>query len=202
MGEIDLSGSRLLVGVCGSVSALGVPHLLMWLRTTFGLRGTRIVLTDMAQRFVTKDSLLAVDGCQVMTGWHDLPAGVVSHVDLAEDADVVALLPATANFVAKLANGICDTLLTSVVAAASCPTIVAPSMSEAAWFKPANQRNIKQLLEDGLVVVEPEKGFSTSRSTAEFGSLGEFRRPLLRALLTAQQARKSQNRGGSDGNQL
>ncbi|MDN0195307.1 flavoprotein [Streptomyces sp. S.PNR 29] len=181
--RVDLSGARLVVGVSGSVAALGTPHLLTWLRARLGVTDVCVVLSEMAQRFVTRESLLAVADCTVVTGWSDLPPGARSHVGIAAGADVLLLMPATSNTVAKLAHGIADTVLTAVIAAATCPVIVAPSMSEATWNKPATRRNVAQLVADGYQVVEPKDGLSTSTSDVEFGSVGDFREPLLRALI-------------------
>jgi len=181
--RVDLSASRLVLGVCGSVAALGTPHVLMWLRARFGIANVCVVLSETAKRFVTREALAAVADVTVVTGWSDLPPGTRSHVGIAADADVVLVVPATANTVAKIANGIADTVLTAVVAAAACPVIVAPSMSEVTWNKPATRRNVARLVEDGCQVVEPKEGISTSTSDLEFGSVGDFREPLLRALI-------------------
>ncbi|MFE3170621.1 flavoprotein [Amycolatopsis sp. NPDC059090] len=198
----DFSSTKLLIGVCGSVSALGTPHMLMWLRTTFGLIDVRVILSDMAQRFVTKASIQAVADYEVMTGWNDLPVGTKSHVGVATEADVLAVVPATAHLVAQVAHGLCGSLLTSTVAAATCPTLIVPSMSAASWHKPANQRNIAQLRADGHEVTEPQVGFSTSGSVAEFGSLGDFRAPLIRALTRACRDSPGSKKGKDHGNRL
>ncbi|TDE32729.1 flavoprotein [Actinomadura sp. 6K520] len=186
--RIDLSGARIVLGVSGSVAALGTAHLLMWLRTRFGITGVSVVLSDMAQRFVTPASLTAVADCTVVTGWYDLPEGTRSHVGIAAHADVVLVVPATANTMAKIANGIADSTLTAVVAAASCPVILAPSMSETTWNKPATRRNVAQLVADGYQVVDPKEGISTSTSELELGSVGDFRGPLVRALIATRSA--------------
>ncbi|WP_020634198.1 flavoprotein [Amycolatopsis alba] len=192
----DVSSTKLLLGVCGSVSAVGTPHLLMWLRTTFGLTDVRVILSDMAQRFVTKQSLAAVADYEVVTGWDDLPDGTKSHVGVAADADVLVVMPATAHLIAQVAHGLGGSLLTSVIAAATCPTLIVPSMSEATWLKPATQRNVTRLRDDGFEVIEPAEGFSTSGSITEFGSLGDFRAPLVRALTRSHSRTKKGSRHG------
>ncbi|GAA4215477.1 flavoprotein [Microbispora amethystogenes] len=190
---------RLLLGVCGSVSSLTVPHLLPWLSLKLGVTEVRVVLTAMARRFVTEESLRAVASCTTFSSWDDLPAGRDSHVTMATWAEVVAVLPATANFLGKVANGIADDLLTSILLAATCPVVLVPAMSQAMWEKPAVQRNIVRLREDGHRVVEPGGGVAFATGEAESGSLGDFRRPLITAIAQALAARPGEQSQGAEG---
>ncbi|WP_433248778.1 flavoprotein [Streptosporangium sp. CA-135522] len=176
---------RLLLGVCGSVSSLTVPHLLAWLSLKLGVADVRVVLTTMARRFVTEESLRAVAACETFSGWDDLPPGRDSHVTMANWAEVIAVLPATANFLGKVANGIADDLLTSILLAASCPVVLVPAMSEAMWDKPSVRRNVARLRDDGYQVVEPGNGVAFATGEAESGSFGDFRRPLVTAVAQA-----------------
>jgi phosphopantothenoylcysteine decarboxylase/phosphopantothenate--cysteine ligase len=176
---------RLLLGVCGSVSSLTVPHLLPWLSLKLGITDVRVVLTEMAQRFVTKESLRAVAPCEAFSVWDDLPPGRDSHVTMANWAEVIAVLPATANLLGKVANGIADDLLTSILLAAPCPVVLVPATSRTMWEKPAVQRNVARLREDGYQVVEPGEGVAFATGEAEAGSLGDFRRPLITAIAQA-----------------
>ncbi|GIH62563.1 flavoprotein [Microbispora siamensis] len=180
---------RLLLGVCGSVSSLTVPHLLPWLSLKLGVTEVRVVLTGMARRFITEESLRAVAPCETFSSWDDLPAGRDSHVTMAGWAEAIAVLPATANFLGKVANGIADDLLTSILLAATCPVVLVPAMNQVMWEKPAVQRNIVRLREDGYRVVEPGDGAAFATGETESGSLGDFRRPLITAIAQALAAR-------------
>ena len=82
----------------------------------------------------------------------------MAHINLTREADVFLIAPATANTVAKIANGIADNLLTNLAAARKCPLAVAPAMNVEMWFNPANQRNIRQLVSDGITVFQPDSG--------------------------------------------
>ncbi|MFI6634328.1 flavoprotein [Nonomuraea fuscirosea] len=183
--HLDLSGVRLLVCVSGSVAALAVPHILLWLTGRLGLGRIRVLLTPMALRLVTKDSFRRVVGCEVMCDWDDLPLEDRSHVSVARWAQVALVLPATADLVGKLAHGIADDLVSSTLMAVSCPTVVVPSTSETTWNKPVMRRNVAQLRADGLEVVEPRTGHSLATDADEKGSMGDYLPPLIAALAHA-----------------
>ncbi|MCC3776572.1 flavoprotein [Streptomyces sp. UNOB3_S3] len=193
----DLSGVRLMVFGSCSVAVLGLPHILLWLKDRLRLRRIRVVLTPMATRLVTVDSIKRVAGCEVYVDWDDLPAQARSHVSLADWAQAAIVLPATAGLVGKLANGIADNLATSTIMALSCPVIVVPSTSATTWAKPAVRRNVRQLREDGFTVVEPEEGLAVAGETTEPGSMGDYRPALLRALVRAAEG-APQGRSGNN----
>ncbi|MFI6763094.1 flavoprotein [Micromonospora sp. NPDC050417] len=174
----------MVFGSC-SVAVLGLPHILLWLKSRLRLRQIRVVLTPMATRLVTMDSIRRVAGCEVYVDWDDMPADARSHVSLAEWAQVAIVLPATADLVGKLANGIADNLATSTLMALSCPVIVVPSTNATTWEKPAVRRNVQQLRDDGFTVVEPVEGLAVAGDTSEPGSMGDYRPALLHALVQA-----------------
>ncbi len=183
--ERGLASIKLLVGVCGSSSSVIVPHMVLWVRSELGISQVRVVLTGMAQRFLTVESLATIPDCEVATGWDDIPGRLKTHIALANWADVLLILPSTANFLGRVANGIADDLLSSIVLAASCPVVIVPATSSTAWNKPAVQRNVSLLVEDGYHVVLPTNGTSWTDGSLEFGSLGDFRRPVLDAISKA-----------------
>lgn len=174
--------TKLLVGVCGAVAALGTPHALLWARSRLGLTNVRVLMTSMAQRLVARASLEAASDRMVITGWDDLEPEAAPHVRLASWPDVILILPATANFIAKAAHGHAEDLLTTVVLAASCPVVLAPSMNPSMWSKPAVQRNVDQLRADGYTLIPPGKGLSLAADGAEHGSIEDVRQPILAAL--------------------
>jgi phosphopantothenoylcysteine decarboxylase/phosphopantothenate--cysteine ligase len=180
---------RLLIGVCGSVSAVAVPHILAWLPLS-GFTGVvpRVVMTRMAGEIIGAGAVRPFTPYPVVTDWRDSDLAV-PHIELAQWAEVVLVLSATANFLGKAAHGIADDLLTSVVLAARAPVIAVPSTNEAMLAKPAVQRNIAQLREDGVDVVEPKEGLVVADHGRGAGSMGDFRPIVTRALAKAIAAR-------------
>ncbi|MFW5418954.1 hypothetical protein J0910_20260 [Nocardiopsis sp. CNT-189] len=182
---------RLLIGVCGSVSAVAVPHILAWLPLS-GFTGVvpRVVMTPRAAEIIGPGAVRPFTPHPVLTGWDDTGLAV-PHVELARWAEVVLVLSATANFLGKAAHGIADDLLTSVVLAAEAPVIAVPSTNGAMLAKPAVQRNIAQLRADGVDVVEPKPGLVVADQGRGTGSMGDFRPIVVRALAKAVAARTS-----------
>ena len=150
-----LRGRRILLGVTGGIAAYKACVLVRLLR----LRGAsvRVVMTRSAERFVGPATFAALSDHRVYTDLWEEP-GVVLHVRLAHQADVVVVAPATANVVAKLAQGIADDLLTSTLLEATCPMVVAPAMHTGMWEHPATQANVAALAERGARIVGPDTG--------------------------------------------
>jgi phosphopantothenoylcysteine synthetase/decarboxylase len=185
---------RLLVGVCGSISAVAVPHLVLWMRPTLGVTQVRIVLTRAAKALVGINVMRAVSDHGVYADFDDMPDASAPHVDLAVWADAMVVLPATANFLGKVANGIADDLLTTTLLAADCPVVIVPVMNGAMWAKPAVQRNVAQLRNDGYDVVEPTEGVELAGWRTEVGSLGDYRPALVAAIAKAMSSRDARSR--------
>lgn len=177
------SDIRLLVGVCGGISAMGTPHALYWLRQKTNVT-VDVVLSPAAKRFVTPQSFADLLGSEPYSEFHDLPPGE-SHVTLAQAADVVVVLPASANTLAKLSVGVSDNLLCASVLATESPVILMPATSQGAWKKPSIKRAVEQLRVDGYRVIEPEVGSSLADGAREVGSMSDFRKPLLQAIVSA-----------------
>jgi phosphopantothenoylcysteine decarboxylase/phosphopantothenate--cysteine ligase len=150
-----LAGRRVLLGVTGGIAAYKACILVRLLR----LRGSsvRVVMTRSAERFVGPATFAALSDHRVYTDLFEEP-GVVLHVRLAREADVAVVAPATANVVAKLAQGIADDLLTSTLLEATCPMVVAPAMHTGMWEHPATQANVAALAERGARIVGPATG--------------------------------------------
>ncbi|HZM77911.1 MAG TPA: flavoprotein [Candidatus Limnocylindrales bacterium] len=189
MTDDDLTAAmrelNVTIGVCGSVSAVAVPHIALWLKGALGISKIHIVATASATRLIGLPILEAsVDG-QVATDWVTSSAGRTTHVTIAARSDVLIVLPATANFLGKVANGIADDLLTTTVLAVACPVVIVPVMNEVMWMKAAVQRNVVTLRADGYDVVEPKAGLSLATGTREVGSMGDFRPVILAALTKA-----------------
>lgn len=146
-----------LVGVTGGIGAYKACELVR----TLMRRGYRVkvVMTEAATRFVTPLTFRTLTREPVATSlWADEPGDPVHHVSLAQEADVVAVAPCTANVLAKLAHGRADDLLTTTVLATEAPVVLAPAMNVHMWRKPITQANVAALQSRGFVVVAPASG--------------------------------------------
>ncbi|HET7236467.1 MAG TPA: bifunctional phosphopantothenoylcysteine decarboxylase/phosphopantothenate--cysteine ligase CoaBC [Actinomycetota bacterium] len=150
-----LRGRRILLGVTGGIAAYKAVILTRLLRSEGA--SVRVVMTRSAQRFVGADTFAALSERRVYTDLWEEP-GVVLHVRLAHEADLAVVVPATANLLAKLAQGIADDLLTSTLLEATCPLVVAPAMHSGMWEHPATQANVATLTHRGAHVVGPVSG--------------------------------------------
>ncbi|MCI0632999.1 MAG: bifunctional phosphopantothenoylcysteine decarboxylase/phosphopantothenate--cysteine ligase CoaBC [Actinobacteria bacterium] len=150
-----LRGRRILLGVTGGIAAYKACILVRLLR----LRGAnvRVVMTPSAERFVGPATFAALSDHRVYTDLWEASGGV-PHVRLAHDADVAVVAPATANTLAKLAQGIADDLLTSTLLEATCPLVLAPAMHTGMWEHPATQANLTALAARGARLVGPARG--------------------------------------------
>ena len=150
-----LQGRRVLLGVTGGIAAYKSCILVRLLR----LRGAsvRVVMTRSAERFVGPATFAALADHRVYTDVFEEP-GVVLHVRLAHEADIAVVAPATANVIAKLAQGIADDLLTSTLLEATCPLVLAPAMHTGMWEHPATQANVNALASRGARIVGPAHG--------------------------------------------
>ncbi|HEY9193072.1 MAG TPA: bifunctional phosphopantothenoylcysteine decarboxylase/phosphopantothenate--cysteine ligase CoaBC [Methyloversatilis sp.] len=155
----ELSGRSILLGVSGGVAAYKAAELARLL-VKAGAR-VRVVMTEAAGHFVGAATFQAITGEPV---WNDLwdarmPNGM-THIDLTRDAQLVLIAPATADCIARLAQGRADDLLSTLCLArdASCALMVAPAMNRQMWEHPATRRNVRQLADDGAQIVGPAEG--------------------------------------------
>ena len=148
---------HILLGVSGGIAAYKSCELVRLLKKQG--HSVTVAMSRAATEFVTPLTFQALSGNPVLIDTHDgHSASGMSHIDLTREADVFLIAPATANTVAKIANGIADNLLTNLAAARKCPMAVAPAMNVEMWNNPANQRNIQQLISDGITVFQPSYG--------------------------------------------
>jgi len=154
----NLAKLNILLGVSGGISAYKAVDLASKL-STCGAK-VRTVMTENACQLIRPKSFEAVTGQAVYTSlWNAGEEYEISHVSLAEWADIVAIVPATANIIGKAANGICDDLLSTTVCTCwAKPILLAPAMNKNMWDNPAVQRNIKTVKEMGVEITGPEKG--------------------------------------------
>ena len=119
----------------------------------------RVVMTEAATRFVTPVTMQALTGQTVWTDlWDPRIADNMSHIELSRDRDLIVVAPASADFMAKVAQGLADDLLSTLVLARRCPLVLAPAMNVEMWQNPATQRNAKVLRADGVVLSGPASG--------------------------------------------
>jgi phosphopantothenoylcysteine decarboxylase/phosphopantothenate--cysteine ligase len=156
--------SELIVGVTGGIAAFKTAALVSSLVQAG--QGVTVVMTRSARKFVGPATFRALTGRPVATDVFDrgqYPLG--AHIELAEKADLMVVAPASADFLAKAACGIADDLLSTLVLSFEGPLLVAPAMNAAMWQKPAVQRNVETLRQDGVHFVDPQEGWQSCRRT-------------------------------------
>ena len=152
-----------LLGVTGGIAAYKSAALTSLL-TRAGV-DVRVIMTQSATQLVAPRTFQALSNNPVYTEMFFNGSSAHPHIDLARQCDLMCVAPATANFLAKAANGLADDLLSTTVLAFAGPILVAPAMNETMWSKPAVKRNVKTLLKDGFIFIGPEKGrFSCGES--------------------------------------
>ena len=164
--------ARLVLGVTGAVQAAFVGPSIRLLALEFATR-VDVILTRTARRFITPHAVEAL-GVTAWSNPFEQRDGIrVPHAELAESADLVLVLPASAHAIFRFAHAVCGDLLSLVVAGTRAPVVIAPSMSAAMWSNPAVRRNVARLRDDGAYVIEPGPGRSVaSDSTSVVGGLG------------------------------
>ena len=162
--------ARVLLGVCGGIAAYKAAAL----TSALVQRGDRVdvIMSDSATRFVGPLTFAALSRNPVSTSLWDAPESI-PHIALVRAADVFAIVPATANALAKLARGFADDLLSNAALAARIPLVVAPAINDAMYEHPATRENLRLLGERGVTIVEPGVGFLAERETG-VGRLAEL----------------------------
>jgi phosphopantothenoylcysteine decarboxylase/phosphopantothenate--cysteine ligase len=153
----DAPSPRLLLGITGGIAAYKAAELTR--RFVQDGVDVQVVMTEAACGFITPATLKALSGKPVYTDmWDARVADNMAHIDLSRDRDAIVVAPASADFMAKLAHGMADDLLSTLCLARDCPVYVAPAMNRQMWQHPATQRNVAQLLLDGVIVLGPASG--------------------------------------------
>lgn len=153
----SLPKKRLLLGVTGGVAAYKAAELARLL-TQNGI-DVQTVMTKSACRFVVPITFQSLTGHPVYTDlWETNTTDNMAHISLSRNVDKILIAPASANFIAKLANGMADDLLTTVCLARNCPLMIAPAMNRQMWENPATQRNLSLLRQDGIIILGPASG--------------------------------------------
>ena len=155
-------GKHVLLCVTGGIAAYKAASL----TSALVQRGAivDVAMTKAAEEFVGQLTFAALTGRQVYTSLWDAPE-TIPHIRLVREANVALVAPATADIIAKLAQGVADDLITSALLAARIPVLLAPAMNDAMYNDPATQSNLRVLRERGYEIIEPESGFLAERET-------------------------------------
>src|SRR5687768_18526961 len=148
---------RMLLGLTGGVAAYKAAELARLLIS--GGVEVQAVMTKSACHFVGTATLQALTGKPVFIElWDTSVANNMAHIDLSRNVDAIVIAPASADFIAKVAHGLADDLLSTLCLARECPLLIAPAMNRQMWENSATQRNIAQLRADGVVLLGPGSG--------------------------------------------
>lgn len=149
---------ELLLGVTGGIAAYKSADLVS--KCVQAGVAVTVILTRSARHFIGATTFEALTGRPVYSGMFSPREHYRGeHIGLAQRTNLICVAPATADVLAKLAHGLADDLLTTAALAATCPIILAPAMNCEMWAKPAVQRNVAQLRQDGMIIIEPEEGW-------------------------------------------
>ena len=152
-----LRGKKILVGITGGIACYKIPYLVRLLRKNDA--EVIVIMTDAATKFITPLTLETVSNNPVAVDMFPENRFVgTRHIDLAEWPDLIIVAPATANFMGKVASGISDDLLTTVICASAKPVMISPSMNPQMWKNKITQRNYKTLQSNGYIFLEPNEG--------------------------------------------
>jgi phosphopantothenoylcysteine decarboxylase/phosphopantothenate--cysteine ligase len=152
-----LSGKQILLGITGGIAAYKAAELTrLFVRAGVDVR---IVMTDAACRFITPVTMQALSSKPVYSDmWDARVPDSMGHIELSRDRDLIVVAPASADFLAKLANGLADDLLSTLCLARRCPLLVAPAMNVEMWGNAATQRNVARLRANGVGILGPAAG--------------------------------------------
>jgi phosphopantothenoylcysteine decarboxylase/phosphopantothenate--cysteine ligase len=152
-----LTGKRLLLGITGGIAAYKAAELVRLLAR--GGADVRVAMTEAAMRFITPVTLQALSGQPVWTDlWDNRVADNMGHIAHSRDRELILVAPASADFMAKVAHGLADDLLSTLCIARRCPLMLAPAMNVEMWENAATQRNLQLLRDDGVFVAGPAAG--------------------------------------------
>lgn len=152
-----MKGKRILLGLTGGIAAYKAAELCrLFVRAGADVR---VVMTESACRFITPVTMQALSGQTVYTDmWDPRIADNMAHIELSRDREAIVVAPATADFLARVANGRGDDLLSTLCLARECPLVVAPAMNRQMWDNPATRRNVEALRADRVTILGPAAG--------------------------------------------
>ncbi|MEK8046926.1 MAG: phosphopantothenate synthase [Burkholderiales bacterium PBB6] len=169
MTELELSGRHIVLGLSGGIACYKAADLVRELVKAGAT--VQVVMTEAAEAFITPVTLQALSGRPVWTSqWDARAPNNMAHINVSREADAILIAPASADFMAKLAQGRADELLSLTCLARpfdTVPLLVAPAMNREMWAHPATQRNVAQLRQDGTTVLGPAQGDQACGETGD-----------------------------------
>jgi phosphopantothenoylcysteine decarboxylase / phosphopantothenate---cysteine ligase len=167
---------HIVLGISGGIAAYKSAELLRLL--TKQNISVQVVMTEAAGHFITPTTLQGLSGKPVYQDqWDERAPNNMAHINLSREADAIVIAPASADFIAKLALGLADDLLSTLCLARNCPLLIAPAMNREMWQNKATQRNIAQLVSDGVTLLGPDSGVQACGETG----MGRMLEPSLLA---------------------
>ena len=190
----ESSKPNVALGVCGGIAAYKAVEVLRGLQKAGCV--VRVAMTRRACEFVQPLTFRALSGSHVVVDDYapDNP-DPIAHITFSQTAELLIVAPATANIIAKFANGVADDFLSSTYLACSSPVLIAPAMNTTMWEHPATQRNLQQLRADGVHIMEPDAG-EMACGTIGPGRLSEPERIVAAALEILRGAAKTSDLAG------
>jgi phosphopantothenoylcysteine decarboxylase / phosphopantothenate---cysteine ligase len=151
------SRNKVALGISGGIAAYKAAEVLRGLQRAGCM--VRVAMTMRACEFIQPLTFRALSGSHVIVDDYasDNP-DPIAHITFSQSVDLLLVAPATANIIAKFANGVADDFLTSTYLASTAPILIAPAMNTAMWHHPATRRNLQRLREDGVHIIEPDEG--------------------------------------------
>jgi phosphopantothenoylcysteine decarboxylase/phosphopantothenate--cysteine ligase len=170
----ELAEKRIVLGLTGGIACYKVAEFLRRAQDQGAV--IDVVMTEAATHFIGATTMQALSGRSVfLDAWDTRVANSMAHINLTRGADAIVIAPASTDFIAKLANGLANDLLSTLcVAKGNCPLLVAPAMNREMWLHPATQRNVAQIKADGAIILGPAEG---DQACGETGS-GRMLEPL------------------------
>ena len=180
---VNLTGKNLVLGITGSIAVYKSAELVRHLKKVDAV--VKVVMTANATRFVTPLTFETLSGNRVICDMFSRDGTSIDHVSLAQDSDLIIIAPATANFLAKMAHGLGDDFLSTLILAATAKILICPAMDKEMYSNQIVKANILSLKERGFIVMEPEEGMLASGAIG----IGRFPNPsaimeVIRYLLT------------------
>ncbi len=170
---------QVVLGVCGSIAAYKAGDIIRRLQDNHC--EVTVIMTKEAAQFITPLTLSSLSGKNVHSDMFDQGSWRMSHIELARVADIVLIAPATANVIGKLANGVCDDLLTTFVVTCRAPVFIAPAMNDEMYANAIVRDNCAKLKKHGFKFIGPAKG-KLACGTVGVGHLAEVE-DIVKAIL-------------------
>lgn len=163
----DLHNKRYVIGMTGGIACYKIAELVRRMLDHGAI--VDVVMTEAATHFITPTTMQALSGRPVyLDPWDTRVPNSMAHINLTRGAEAIVVAPASTDFIAKLAHGLADDLLSTLcVAKGGCPLLVAPAMNREMWMHPATQRNVAQIKADGATILGPGVG---DQACGEIGS--------------------------------